>query len=135
MAIVLLCAAFVHGFDDKEAMAKMLEESEACMVKVGANEADLQELIKKQAASTYEGKCLRACVMKSFGLFNENGKLDTGAAHEKAKQYTGNDPAKLKLSLEIGDTCAVISVPEDQCEAAEAYGACFKGEATKHGLM
>ncbi|KAH8245678.1 general odorant-binding protein 28a [Drosophila bipectinata] len=135
VSMVLLCASSVRGFDEKDAMAKMMETSEACVGKVGANDVDLQELIKKQPASTYEGKCLRACVMKSFGLLSESGKLDTGAAHEKAKQYTGNDPAKLKLSLEIGDTCAAISVPEDHCEAAEAYGTCFKGEAIKHGLM
>ncbi|XP_017062420.1 general odorant-binding protein 28a [Drosophila ficusphila] len=132
---ILLGAALVKGFDEKEAMAKLMSAAEGCMAEVGAADADLQELIKKQPASSYAGKCLRACVMKSFGLIDANGKLDTDAGHEKAKQYTGNDPEKLKLALEIGDKCAAISVPSDHCEAAELYGACFKSEATKHGLM
>ncbi|XP_016997334.2 general odorant-binding protein 28a [Drosophila takahashii] len=135
VAVFFLGATLVRGFDEKEAMAKMMEAAEGCMKEVGAVDADLQDLVKKQPASTYAGKCLRACVMKSFGLIDANGKLDTEAGHEKAKQYTGNDPAKLKLALEIGDTCAAISVPNDHCEAAETYGACFKAEATKHGLM
>ncbi|XP_043641299.1 general odorant-binding protein 28a [Drosophila teissieri] len=135
VAIVLLGAALVRAFDEKEALAKLMETAEACIAEVGASDADLQDLIKKQPASTYAGKCLRACVMKNFGLLDANGKVDTDAAREKAKQYTGNDPAKLKLALEIGDTCSVITVPDDHCEAAEAYGACFKTEAKKHGLM
>ncbi|EDW87746.1 general odorant-binding protein 28a [Drosophila yakuba] len=135
VAIVLLGVAMVRAFDEKEAMAKLMEAAESCLAEVGASDADLQDLIKKQPASTYAGKCLRACVMKNFGLLGANGKLDTEAAHEKAKQYTGNDPAKLKVALEIGDTCSAITVPDDHCEAAEAYGACFKSEAKKHGLM
>ncbi|XP_017077549.1 general odorant-binding protein 28a [Drosophila eugracilis] len=135
LVAVVLCASLVRGFDEKAAMEKFLESAEACMPEVGASDADLQEIVKKQPASSYAGKCLRACVMKNFGLIDANGKLDTNAGREKAKQYTGNDPAKLKLALEIGDTCAAISVPDDHCEAAETYGACFKSEAIKHGLM
>nr|XP_016939856.1 general odorant-binding protein 28a [Drosophila suzukii] len=135
VAVTLLGATLVRGFDEKEALAQIMKSAEACMAEVDAGDSDVQELVKRQPASTYAGKCLRACVMKNFGLIGADGKLDTDAAHEKAKQYTGNDPAKLKLALEIGDTCAAISVPDDHCEAAESYGACFKGEATKHGLM
>ncbi|KAH8297948.1 hypothetical protein KR018_002353 [Drosophila ironensis] len=135
MTIVLFAGAVVLCFDEKEAMTKLMEAAETCVKEVGASDSDLQELVKKQPASTYEGKCLRACVMTKFGLLNASGKLDTEAGHEKAKQYTGNDPAKLKLALEIGDTCAALQVPEDHCEAAETYGACFKSEATKRGLM
>ncbi|XP_016961701.1 general odorant-binding protein 28a [Drosophila biarmipes] len=135
VAIVILGAALVRAFDEKEAMEKMMKAAETCLTEVGAVDSDLQDLVKRQPASTYAGKCLRACVMKSFGLLGADGKLDTDAGHEKAKQYTGNDPAKLKLALEIGDTCAAISVPDDHCEAAESYGTCFKSEATKHGLM
>ncbi|XP_034670237.1 general odorant-binding protein 28a [Drosophila subobscura] len=135
LVVVLLGAVLVRGFDEKEAMAKMMESAEACLGEVGAKDTDLQDLVKKQPATTYEGKCLRACVMKKFGLLDGNGKLDTAAGHEKAKQYTGNDPAKLKIAMEIGDICAAITVPDDHCEAAEAYGACFKSEAVKHGLM
>ncbi|XP_020809323.1 general odorant-binding protein 28a-like [Drosophila serrata] len=136
LAVLLLSVAIlVRGFDEKEAMAKLMESAESCLGQVGAAQSDLQDLVKKQPASTYQGKCLRACVMKSFGLLDSSGKLDIEAGHEKAKQYTGDDPTKLKIALEIGDTCAAISVPEDHCEAAEAYGICFKSEATKHGLM
>ncbi|XP_033151085.1 general odorant-binding protein 28a [Drosophila mauritiana] len=135
VAIVLLGAALVRAFDEKEAMAKLMETAEGCIPEVGASDADLQEMVKKQPASTYAGKCLRACVMKSFGVLGADGKLDTEAGREKAKQYTGNDPAKLKIALEIGDTCAALTVPDDHCEAAEAYGACFKSEAKKHGLF
>lgn len=135
VAIVLLGAALVRAFDEKEALAKLMESAESCMPEVGATDADLQEMVKKQPASTYAGKCLRACVMKNIGILGANGKLDTEAGHEKAKQYTGNDPAKLKIALEIGDTCAAITVPDDHCEAAEAYGTCFRGEAKKHGLL
>lgn len=133
--VVLLGAVVVRGFDEKAAMAKFMELAETCKAETGASDADIQTAMKRLPASTYEGKCLRACVMKKFNLMNASGKLDTDAAHEKAKQYTGNDPAKLKLALEIGDICAALAVPDDHCEAAEAYGLCFKTEAEKRGLM
>lgn len=133
--VALLGAVLVRGFDEKAAMAKFMELAEPCKAETGASDADMQEAIKRQPASTYESKCLRACVMKKFNLLDANGKLDTDAAREKAKQYTGNDPSKLKLALEIGDICAALSVPDDHCEAAETYGLCFHTEAKKHGLM
>ncbi|XP_064554070.1 general odorant-binding protein 28a [Drosophila montana] len=133
--VALLGAALTKAFDEKAAMAKFLETAELCKGEVGASDADVQSAMKHEPAATYESKCLRACVMKKFNVLGENGKLDTEAGREKAKQYTGNDPAKLKLALEIGDTCAAISVPEDHCEAAEAYSMCFKTEAKQRGLM
>ncbi|KAL7739267.1 hypothetical protein ACLKA6_008735 [Drosophila palustris] len=133
--IALLGAALVRAFDEKAALAKFMEYAEPCKAEAGASDSDLDEAIKHLPSSTYEGKCMRACVMKKFNLLDANGKLDTNAGHEKAKQYTGNDPAKLKIALEIGDMCAAINVPDDHCEAAEAYGNCFKTEAKKHGLM
>ncbi|XP_052851891.1 general odorant-binding protein 28a [Drosophila gunungcola] len=134
-AAILLAIGLVHGFDEKEVMAKFMESAEACMPEVGATDADMQEVAKRMPASTYAGKCLRACVMKKCGVMDANGKMDKAAGQEKAKQYTGNDPAKLKMAMEIADTCSAISVPDDHCEAAESYGACFKSEATKHGLV
>ncbi|XP_034472061.1 general odorant-binding protein 28a [Drosophila innubila] len=133
--IALLGAALVRAFDEKAALAKFMEYAEPCKVEVGASDSDMDEAMKHLPASTYEGKCMRSCVMKKFNLMDANGKLDTNAGHEKAKQYTGNDPAKLKIALEIGDICAAITVPDDHCEAAEAYGKCFKSEAQTRGLM
>lgn len=133
--VALLGAVLVRGFDEKAAVAKFMELAESCKAETGASDADMQGTIKHQPASTYEAKCLRACIMKKFNLMDANGKLDTDAAHEKAKQYTGNDPSKLKMALEIGDICAALSVPDDHCEAAETYGHCFHTEAEKRGLM
>ncbi|ALC40392.1 Pbprp5 [Drosophila busckii] len=133
--VALLGAALVRAFDEKDALAKFMEYAEPCKTEVGANANDVEEAVKHVPASTKEGRCLRACIMKKFGLMNSNGKLDTDAGHEKAKQYTGNDPAKLAIALEIGDICAAIPVPDDHCEAAEAYGKCFMTEAKNHGLV
>lgn len=133
--LALLGAVVVRGFDEKAALAKFMELAETCKTESGASDADVQDAANRLPASTYEGKCLRACVMKKFNLLNANGKLDTEAGHEKAKQYTGNDPAKLKVALEIGDICSALTVPDDHCEAAEAYGNCFRTEAVKRGLM
>ncbi|XP_023159843.2 general odorant-binding protein 28a [Drosophila hydei] len=133
--VALLGAALIGAFDDKEAMAKFVETAERCKGEVGASDADVQSAMKHEPAGTYEGKCLRACVMKNFKVLNDNGKLDTEAGREKAKQYTGSDPSKLKLALEIGDICSAIAVPDDHCEAAEKYSMCFKTEAKKHGLV
>ncbi|XP_016989277.1 general odorant-binding protein 28a [Drosophila rhopaloa] len=134
-AAILLASALVQGLDEKAALAKLMEAAEGCMPEVGAGDDDLQEVIKKQPASSYAGKCLRACVMKKFGLIDANGKMDLEAGKERAKECIGNDPAKLKIAIEIGEICAAIAVPDDHCEAAETYGACFKSEAIKHGLM
>lgn len=131
----LLGAALVLAFDEKVAIAKFMEFAKPCKAEVGASDSDMEEATKHLPASTYEGKCMRSCVMKKFNLMDANGKLDTNAGHEKAKQYTGNDPAKLKVALEIGDICAAINVPADHCEAAEAYGKCFRSEAERRGLM
>lgn len=133
--VALLGAVLVRGFDEQAALAKFMELGELCKGETGASDADMQDAIKRLPASTYEGKCLRACVMKKLNLLDANGKLDTEAGHEKAKQYTGNDPSKLKLALEIGDICAALSVPDDHCEAADVYGKCFHTEAKKRGLM
>ncbi|XP_034100866.1 general odorant-binding protein 28a [Drosophila albomicans] len=133
--IALLGAALVRAFDEKAAAAKFMEFAETCKGEVGATDADIEESVKRQPASTYEAKCLRACVMKKFKLMDANGKVDKVAGQEKAKKYTGNDPAKLKLAMEIGDICAALEVPDDHCEAAEVYGHCFMTEAQKRGLM
>ncbi|XP_037731150.1 general odorant-binding protein 28a-like [Drosophila subpulchrella] len=97
----------------------VLDEKENPMTEVNAADADMQKLIKKQPTATYAGNCLRAGVMKSFGLLGANGNLDAEAGLEKAKQYTGNDPVKFKLALEIGDTCV------------GSYGACSTGEVKR----
>ncbi|XP_017858543.1 PREDICTED: general odorant-binding protein 28a [Drosophila arizonae] len=133
--VALLGAALIAAFDEKEALAKFIEKAEQCKDEVGASDAEVQTIVKHEAASTYEGKCLRACIMKSFHVLGENGKLDVEAGREKAKQYTGSDPAKLEMALEIGDICAAIPVPDDHCEAAEKYSLCFKEEAHKRGLI
>ncbi|EDW02954.1 general odorant-binding protein 28a [Drosophila grimshawi] len=132
--VALLGAALVRAFDEKAAMAKFMEAGEKCKGEVGASDGDMENAIKHEPSTTHEGKCLRACVMKSFHIMDDNGKLDVDAGREKAKQYTGDNPEKLKLAIEIGDICAALTVPADHCDAAEAYSMCFSTEAKKRGL-
>jgi len=52
VAVTLLGATLVRGFDEKEALAQIMKSAEACMAEVDAGDADVQELVKRQPAST-----------------------------------------------------------------------------------
>ncbi|XP_030377330.1 general odorant-binding protein 28a [Scaptodrosophila lebanonensis] len=125
-----ICAAF----DKEAAVAMFMEKANNCLAEVGAAQSDIDEILKKLPATTEEGKCLRACIMKKMGIMNANGKLDPQAARVKAKEYTANDPDKMKIVDEIGAVCGALSVPDDHCAAAEVYGKCLKEQAKQHGI-
>ncbi|XP_073830853.1 general odorant-binding protein 28a-like [Musca autumnalis] len=135
-AILCVCGVvLVRGAIDKKAMIEdFMSKGEACSTEVGASKADLGEIIGKKPASTAEGKCLRACIMKKYEVIDENGKLVPAVALKHAEMYTEGDEDKMKIAHEVIDACAKLSVSEDHCEAAEEYCKYLHEQAMSHGV-
>ncbi|XP_005184493.1 general odorant-binding protein 28a [Musca domestica] len=136
--LTVLCifgAVIVRGAIDKSAViADFMSKGEACKAEVGANDADLGEIIGKKPASTPEGKCLRACIMKKYEVIDANGKFAPAVALKHAQMYTEGAEDKMKIAQEIIDSCAKLSVSDDHCEAAEEYCKCLHEQAMAHGV-
>ncbi|XP_054729476.1 general odorant-binding protein 28a-like [Anastrepha obliqua] len=141
MAKLILIAIFCvlsgtlsEAFNREEAIKKFMTRLGECRQEVGAAPSDIEELIKKLPAAGKEGKCLRACMMKKYGVMNDDGKFIKAVALEHAATYSDGDETKMKTANEIIDACGGTAVPDDPCEAAAVYSHCFIEQAIAHGL-
>ncbi|XP_005188784.1 general odorant-binding protein 28a [Musca domestica] len=137
LAVLSLLAATTvvkADLDRNQAMAVLKAKADECKKEVNAKDSDVEELATRNPASTKEGKCLRACLMKKFDVMDENGKFVADVAEKHAAKITNGSADAMKISREIIDACANIEVSSDHCEAAEAYGKCFKDQAAAHGI-
>ncbi|XP_061397298.1 general odorant-binding protein 28a-like [Musca vetustissima] len=138
VALAVMCifgAAVVRGeFDKAQAIEKLKTKAEECKSEVGATDVDIEELVGRKPASTMEGKCLRACLMKKFEVMDASGKFATEVALKHAEKVTDGNADKMKVASEIINACANIEVSSDPCQAAEDYGKCFKQQANAHGI-
>ncbi|XP_061397303.1 general odorant-binding protein 28a-like [Musca vetustissima] len=138
VALAVMCfvaAVVVRGeFDKAQAIEKLKSAAEECKSEVGATDADIEELVGRKPASTMEGKCLRACLMKKFEVMDASGKFATEVALKHAEKVTDGNADKMKVASEIINACANIEVSSDHCQAAEDYGKCFKQQANAHGI-
>ncbi|XP_005190164.1 general odorant-binding protein 28a-like [Musca domestica] len=138
MSLAVMCAigavVVQGGFDKKEAIAKFMTKASDCKTNVGAADVDMEELIERKPASTMEGKCLRACLMKKFEVMNDSGKFVADVALKHVEKVTDGAVDKMQVASEIINACADIEVSSDHCQAAEDYGKCFKQQANAHGI-
>ncbi|XP_005188786.1 general odorant-binding protein 28a-like [Musca domestica] len=131
----IVAAVVVRGeFDRQAAHEKLKMKAGECKTEVGATDADIEELVGRKPASTMEGKCLRACLMKKFEVMDASGKFVTDVALKHAEKVTDGAADKMKVASEIINACAGIEVSSDHCQAAEDYGKCFKQQASAHGI-
>ncbi|XP_061388772.1 general odorant-binding protein 28a-like [Musca vetustissima] len=121
-------------FDKQQAIGKLKTKGQECKIEVGATDADIEELVGRNPASTIEGKCLRACLMKKFEVMDASGKFAAEVALKHAEKVTDGNADKMKVASEIINACANIEVSSDHCQAAEEYGKCFKQHANAHGI-
>ncbi|KAL9881428.1 general odorant-binding protein 19d-like [Glossina fuscipes] len=105
-----------------------------CKDETGATDDDIAAILEHKPADSTEGKCLRSCVMKKFGIMNDDGKLVKEKTLEVA-QIMITDDNKKELAIEVVEACENLSVNEDHCEAAIEYGACLKEHAEEQGLL
>ncbi|XP_058974432.1 general odorant-binding protein 28a-like [Musca domestica] len=138
LTLTVMCivgAVIVRGeFDKNEAIAKFISKAEQCKTEVGATDADIGEMVGRKPASTMEGKCMRACLMKKFEVMDDSGKFVADVALKHAEKVTEGAADKMQVASEIINACAGIEVSSDHCQAAEDYGKCFKHEANAHGI-
>lgn len=50
----------------------VVEAANMCRSKVGATDADLQEVLAKNKPTTQTGKCLNKCLFETFGIVSED---------------------------------------------------------------
>lgn len=60
---------------------------------------------------------------------DDNGKLDKNAILEHLEKFDDVSEEKIRIAIEIVDKCSEMEVSDDDCEAAEQYGNCFKEES------
>ncbi|XP_037808794.1 general odorant-binding protein 19d-like [Lucilia sericata] len=104
-----------------------------CKEEAGASDADFEAMVKHQPAETTEGKCMRACTLKKFGVMSEEGKMLKDEAIELSKALI-KDEEKKELVVGVIEACEGIEVSDDHCEAAEEYGHCLKTEFESKGI-
>ncbi|XP_065364832.1 general odorant-binding protein 28a-like [Calliphora vicina] len=104
-----------------------------CKEETGASDADFEAMIKHQPADTKEGKCMRACALKKFGVMSDDGKMLKDAAIELSKSLVKDDDKK-ELVAGVIEACEGLKVSDDHCEAAEEYGSCLKKEFESKGI-
>ncbi|XP_055846205.1 general odorant-binding protein 28a-like [Episyrphus balteatus] len=136
ISFIVLCtlAAAVKGAISKEAVETVRTLSNECLKEIGATDAVFDEMIKNLPATNMEVKCLRACLMKKVNVLTPDGKLNKENALKMAEMHTEGDAEKMKIAHAVADACEAISIPDDHCEAAEAYKMCILSEAKKHGV-
>ncbi|XP_061388794.1 general odorant-binding protein 28a-like [Musca vetustissima] len=137
VAVICILGAIVAvsaDLDRNQAVAVLKAKADECKKEVNAKDSDVEELATRKPASTKEGKCLRACLMKKFEVMDENGKFVADVAEKHAAKITDGSAERMKMAREIIDACANIEVSSDHCEAAETYGKCFKDQAAAHGI-
>ncbi|XP_073828459.1 general odorant-binding protein 28a-like [Musca autumnalis] len=136
-AVAVICVygtSVAADLDRNQAALELKAKADECKNQVNAKDSDLEELASRKPASTKEGKCLRACLMKKFEVMDANGKFVADVAEKHAAKITDGSADKMKMAREIISACANIEVSSDHCEAAEAYGKCFKDQAAAHGI-
>ncbi|TMW51705.1 hypothetical protein DOY81_003197 [Sarcophaga bullata] len=105
----------------------------SCKEETGASDAEFEAMIKHEAAGSTEGKCMRACALKKFGVMSDDGKMIKDAAIELAKSLIKDDEKK-DLVADVISACEGLEVNSDHCEAAEEYGHCIKTEFESKGI-
>nr|WDE30515.1 odorant binding protein 13 [Neoceratitis asiatica] len=130
---LIVCTALIanskcHDFEGVRIIAQ------ECKDEVGATDDDVETMFKHDPAGSTEAKCLHACVMKRFGLMNDDGKMDKEKATDILKVIADGNEEQESLGLEVLETCVDIDVNEDHCEAAEDYRACMHAKATENGF-
>ncbi|XP_053951178.1 general odorant-binding protein 19d-like [Anastrepha obliqua] len=130
---LILCAAFISYAEchDSEKARAVANE---CKDEVGATDADVDSMFNHEPAGSSEAKCLHACVMKRFGLLNDEGKMDKEKALDILEKIHGDDEEQQNLGKEVVEACGDIEVDEDHCEAAEEYRMCIHGKAEENGF-
>lgn len=76
--------------------------------------ADIAELLADTPASTKNGKCYKACLMKVFKTMDGSGKLDKGVFIGFLKTVAVNDAEYVENGEKITDVCLGIDVPSDK---------------------
>ncbi|KAH8421441.1 hypothetical protein KR009_007896 [Drosophila setifemur] len=140
-----------HEEVTKDRAAELAHE---CQAETGATDEDVEHLLGHERPETRESKCLRACVMKKFGMvsadpggtdhhshdspfphprqMDEAGKLDKEHAEELIKII--GKVTKDGVAAEVADKCVLIEAPEDHCDAAFAYESCIGDQLKEHGI-
>nr|BAS69441.1 odorant-binding protein 1 [Delia platura] len=123
-AFVAMAVCSIRAELTKEEAIAIVHE---CKEAEGASDADVEAMMKHEPADSKEGKCMRACALKKFGVLSEDGKLIKDASIELTKRFI-KDEDKKELATEVIEACEALEVNEDHCEAASEYGACIKKE-------
>ncbi|KAM7346813.1 general odorant-binding protein 19d-like [Cochliomyia hominivorax] len=110
-----------------------VEIATACKEEAGASDEEFEAMVKHQPSGSTEGKCMRACTLKKFGVMGDDGKMINDAALELSKALI-KDEEKQELIAEVIETCGALEVSDDHCEAAEEYGHCWKTESESKGI-
>lgn len=129
----LICSTVMaRPQDDNKIMEKIVMD---CMVKEGASEVDLGELISFNLPSRRTGQCLNACMMESIGMvrkyinFNwfcymqrlqlniiqlSDCVISVENSLAAASRRNGNNAQKMKIHAEVLEVCSKVSSSTDR---------------------
>ena len=132
IVLVVLCAA-VNAKSDDPAKDKVREFAEECKKDTGVSDEAVESILGHHSSTNLKEKCLRACVFKKMELMTDAGKLNKEGAYALVKAMSKGDAAREKLGIAVVDTCAVLKLNDDHCEASEQLHDCFTKEAKATG--
>ncbi|XP_032309346.1 general odorant-binding protein 19d [Drosophila ananassae] len=139
LLLVLGCLVLGSGSASAKPHEEISEEhatklGHECQAETGATDEDVEQMMKHEKAESHEAKCLRACVLKKLEMLDEAGKLSKKHAVDIIKAITKHEDEKDDVAAEVAEHCEAIEVPEDHCDAAEAYQNCIYEQMKEHGL-
>ncbi|KAF2904931.1 hypothetical protein ILUMI_01242 [Ignelater luminosus] len=139
--IVLSCVLVTaYGVSDaflKDLKIKMADVGATCVTEVGANEADISEIMARKMPSRKEGRCLISCFLKKFHLQGADGKPDREGTmalleplhDDDAEMYTKLIQIAIKCGPEVSNTDLT-----DHCDIALEIVACSMREGKLIGV-
>nr|AKN10577.1 general odorant binding protein 19d [Zeugodacus tau] len=129
-----ICSLVIAHTEAQELLEKVKQIAEECKGQVGASDDDVTRMLKYEPATNDKAKCLQACIMKQFGILDDNNKLVEAGAMAYIKSLAAGDAELEKLSTEVYNECKNTPASSNECEYAEAVRVCTIENSKSKGI-
>ncbi|XP_067637851.1 general odorant-binding protein 19d-like [Eurosta solidaginis] len=132
--VFLVACTLATSYAQNEMLDKAKAIAETCKTETGASDEDVVAMFKHEPAGNDKAKCLHACALKKFGLYDDSNNINNEAAMGIVKTVAAGDANLEKQGLEALDACKDTPTSGNNCEVAEAYRACFIAKSKENGF-
>ncbi|CAH2090295.1 unnamed protein product [Euphydryas editha] len=80
-----------------------------CAKDLSITAADMEQLKNKQMPDNDNAKCFFACIYKTSGMMDDEGKLSTEGVNNIAQKYFADDPERLEKAKMFTEACKDVN--------------------------